>query len=206
MTASVYARVLITLLGCGLLLGCSQSEPQSVSSSYAATPKALDAKSGTDAVRVPTDDPCALLNDDEVSKAFPGAASGKRNRSLEDHGILTCMWDTPTDRFVVQVFNASSGSVEDELRSRMSGSIDPTTAGAGSQIRYETIDGIGDAAMLVLEKADPKDGILADTAVMVTQRGDRRAVLFTGSSLAVGDRASARKTLETLGRQVAERL
>ena len=116
------------------------------------------------------------------------------------------MWDTPTDRFVVQVFDAKSGSVEDELRSRMSGSIDPTMAGAGSQVRYETISGIGDEAMLVLEKADPKSGILADTAVMVTQRGDRRAVLFTGSSLAAGDRAAALKTFETLGRHVAERL
>jgi hypothetical protein len=78
--------------------------------------------------------------------------------------------------------------------------------GAGNKVRYETIDGIGDGAMLVLEKADPKAGILADTAVMVTQRGERRAVLFTGSSLAAGDRASARKTLETLGRHVANRL
>lgn len=155
---------------------------------------------------VRTDDPCALLIDDEVSKAFPGAASGKRNRTLDSHGILTCMWDTPTDRFVVQVFDAKSGSVEEELRGRMSGSIDPTMAGADSHVRYETIGGIGDAAALVLEKADPKSGILADTAVMVTQRGDRRAVLFTGSSLAADDRAAAIKTLETLGKHVAERL
>jgi hypothetical protein len=147
-----------------------------------------------------------LLVDAEVSRAFPGAASGKRNRSLDGNGILTCMWDTPTDRFVVQVFDAKSGSVEGELRSRMSGSIDPTMASAGGRVRYERIGGIGDEAMLVLEKADPKVGILADTAVMVTQRGGRRAVLFTGSSLAAGDRASALETLETLGRHVAERL
>jgi hypothetical protein len=188
--------VLATLLGDCLLLGCSQSDPASSPSSRAASA----------AAPVPTDDPCALLIDDEVSKAFPGAASGKRNRSLDGHGILTCMWDTPTDRFVVQVFDARSGSVEEELRGRMSGSIDAAMAGAGSQVRYETIGGIGDEAMLVLEKADVKNGILADTAVMVTQRGDRRAVLFTGSSLAAGDRAASIKTLETLGRHVAERL
>lgn len=198
--------MLVALLGDCLLLGCSQSDPVSASSSHAATTPASDVESRSDAVNVPTDDPCALLIDDEVSKAFPGAASGKRNRSLDGHGILTCMWDTPTDRFVVQVFDARSGSVADELRGRMSGSIDPTMVGAGSQVRYETIGGIGDEAMLVLEKADLKNGILADTAVMVTQRGDRRAVLFTGSSLAAGDRAAAIKTLETLGRQVAERL
>lgn len=116
------------------------------------------------------------------------------------------MWDTPTDRFVVQVFDAKSGSVEDEVRGRMSGSIDPTMVSAGSRVRYETIGGIGDAAALVVEKVDAKSGILADTAVMVTQRGNRRAVLFTGSSLAAGDRATAIKTLETLGKHVAERL
>jgi hypothetical protein len=88
----------------------------------------------------------------------------------------------------------------------MSGSIDPTMAGASGRVRYEAIDGIGDDAMLVLEKADPKGGILADTAVLVTQRGGRRAVLFTGSSLAAADRAAARATFETLGRHVAGRL
>lgn len=200
--------VLATLLGGCLLSGCSQSDvpPGRSSSSQATTAPASNAESGTDAVKVPANDPCALLLDDEVSKAFPGAAPGKRNRGLDGHGILTCMWDTPTDRFVVQVFEAKSGSVADELRSRMSGSIDPTMVGAGSQVHYQTIGGIGDEAMLVLEKADPKNGILADTAVMVTQRGDRRAVLFTGSSLAAEERASALETFETLGRHVAQRL
>ena len=198
---SIRACVLAALPGL-YLLGCSQSDPASVPSD---TP-ASGVESSSDAVRVRADDPCALLIDDEVSQAFPGAASGKRNRSLDDHGILTCIWETPTDRFVVQVFDAQSGSVEEELRSRMSGSIDPAMAGAGSQVRYESIDGVGDAAMLVLEKADAKAGILTDTAVMVTQRGDRRAVLFIGSSLAGVDRATALKTLATLGKHVAERL
>jgi hypothetical protein len=204
----IRADVVATLLvGC-LLLGCSQSDPASanLSSSRAATSPVSDVGSRDGTVRVATNDPCALLIDDEVSKSFPGAAPGKRNHSLDAHGILTCMWDTPTDRFVVQVFDAKSGSVEEELRSRMSGSIDPTKPGAGAQVRYETIGGIGDEAMLVLEKADPNSGILADTAVMVTQRGGRRAVLFTGSSLAAADRAGALKTFETLGRHVADRL
>jgi hypothetical protein len=190
----IRARVVATLLSGGLLASCAPGDTAS------------DAASGTAAVMAPTGDPCALLIDDEVSKAFPGAASGQRNHSLDDHGILTCSWETPTDRFVVQVFEAKSGSVADEVRGRMSGSIDPTMAGANGRVRYEAIGGIGDDAMLVLEKADPKRGILADTAVLVTQRGDRRAVLFTGSSLAGADRASARATFETLGRHVAGRL
>lgn len=185
------------IAGC-LLLGCSQGVP--------AVPSSSDAEPRSEAAKVASDDPCALLNDDEVSKVFPGSASGKRNRSLDSHGIFTCAWETPTDRFVVQVFDAKSGSVEDELRSRISGSIDPTKAGAASRVRYEKIGGVGDDAMLALENANPEGGILADTAVMVTQRGGRRAVLFTGSSLAGRERAAALSALETLGRQVAGRL
>jgi hypothetical protein len=194
MKSVIRAPLGVALLGGCLLAACTPGDPAS------------DAVSGNAAVKAPTGDPCALLIDDEVSKAFPGAASGQRNHSLDAHGILTCTWETPTDRFVVQVFDAKSGTVADELRGRMSGSIDPTMAGANGRVRYETVDGIGDDAMLVLEKADPKGGILADTAVLVTQRGVRRAVLFTGSSLAGADRASARATFETLGRHVADRL
>jgi hypothetical protein len=186
------------------LLGCSRGDPPSVEPASAQSSSSVESR--TSKINVVTDDPCALLIDDEVNAVFPGAASGKRNHSLDGHGILTCTWETPTDRFVVQVFDSKSGSVEDELRSRMSGSIDPTMAGGASEVRYQPISGIGDEAMLVLEKADLQRGILADTAVLVTQRGDRRAVLFTGSSLAGGDRASALQALEMLGKQLAERL
>ena len=166
----------------------------------------LDAESPAEAPTKQTDDPCSLLTDAEVREAFPGASSGKRQHDLDEHGIRTCLWDTPTDRFVVQTFLAKSGSVEDELRSRMMGSIDPLMAGAADQVRYETIAGVGDQTMLVVEKADPQRGILADTAVLVTQHANRKAVLFTGHSLAGGDRASAIRTLEALGRNVAKRL
>lgn len=198
--------VLTTLLT-GCLCACSQSDPSASgsSSSQAATSAVLDAESPAE-TPTPTDDPCGLLTDAEVRKAFPGATAGKREHGLDEHGIQTCLWDTPTDRFVVQTFEAKSGSVEDELRSRMLGSVDPLMAGAADQVRYETIDGIGDQTMLVIEKADPQRGILADTAVLVTQRRGRKAVLFTGGSLAGGDRASALEVLETLGRSTAKRL
>ena len=59
--------------------------------------------------------------------------------------------------------------------------------------------------MLIAEPADAQRGILADTAVLATRRGDRMVVLFT-SSLADGDRAFTLKALDALGRSVAKRL
>ncbi len=201
-------RVMAALLAGSLLCACSRSNPPTSesSSSQAATVAVLDAGTPDETPAMRTDDPCSLLTDAEVRKAFPGAAAGKREHGLDEHGIRTCLWDTPTDRFVVQTFAAKSGSVEDELRGRMLGSLDPLMVGAADQVRYETIEGIGDQTMLVVEKADPQRGILADTAVLVTQHRGRKAVLFTGSSLAGGDRASALEVLETLGRSTTERL
>ena len=195
------------LLASCLLSGCLQDDPSpATSSTQAETTPAPVVESPVDAATVPTDDPCKLLTDAEVRKAFPGTASGKREHGLDEHGIMTCLWDTPSDRFVVQTFKSGSGSVEEELRSRLLGSVDPSMPGAADRVRYETIAGVGDQAMLVVEKADPQRGILADTAVLVTQRAGRKAVLFSGHSLTSGDRAAALKTLETLGRSVAKRL
>jgi len=208
MRISIAAVLAATLIGSLSLPGCSQDDPASAGATPAQA-AAEQAPAAGSAMSTPTrmaDDPCALITDAEVRSAFAQAASGKRDRALDDNGILTCVWDTPTDRFVVQMYSLSSGSAEDELRGRMSGSIDPMMSGAAGHVRYETLAGVGDEAMLVVEKADPQRGILTDTAILVTRRGGRIALLFTGSSLAGGDRASALRTLETLGRSVAKRL
>jgi hypothetical protein len=119
-TLLIGARVFAGLLGSCLFIACTRSYSVAAPSAAPASSSAFR----SDSARVTTEDPCGVLDDDEVSKVFPGAASGKRDSSLEAHGILVCAWDTPTDRFVVQVFDTDSGSVEDELRSRMSASID----------------------------------------------------------------------------------
>jgi len=208
MRIPIRAVLAATLIGSLSLPGCSQSDPASAgaASLQAATGQVPDPGSSMPTSTKVADDPCALITDAEVRNAFAQAAAGKRDRALDKNGILTCLWDTPTDRFVVQMYSVSSGSAEDELRGRMAGSIDPMMPGAAEHVRYETLAGAGDEAMLVVEKADPQRGILTDTAMLVTRRGERIAVLFTGSSLAGGDRASALRTLETLGRSVAKRL
>jgi hypothetical protein len=184
--------VLVTLLGSCALVGCS---PQDAAS--AAAPASA-------AIAAPTDDPCALVTDAEVRKSFPGAKSGKRDHSLDQYKIATCKWEATASTVVVQTY-ALKDSVENELRGRMLGSIDPLKPGAGAKVQYDTIAGLGDEAKVVVEKADAEQGILGDVAVLGMRRGERLAVLFT-SALVDGDRAATVKALEALGRSAAPRL
>lgn len=186
---------LITLLGGCALAACSPQD--------AATAAAPAAPISADTA-APTDDPCALVTDTEVRKVLGDSAAGKRDHKLDKYGIATCTWDASHNTFVVQIFKAK-GSVAEELRSRMSGSVDPLKPGAADRVKYETLAGVGDETMLVAEKANAEQGVLADTAVLVTRRGERMAVLFT-NPLVKGDRAASMKALETLGRSAAPRL
>lgn len=205
-----YLAVLTIALGSGLLCGCSRNDPapageaSPLTATFPAEGGEREASSKTSAV--PAGHPCQLLTDSEVRDVFPGAAAGARDGTLDKYGIATCRWDLPTDRFVVQMLKTGSGSVADELRSRASGSVDPMTQGAMERVRFETVAGVGDEAMAIVEKADASSGILSDMAVLVMQRGEHRAVLFTGTSLAGGGRAAALKSLEALGRSAAKRL
>lgn len=186
--------------GCSLI-GCTpgDSAPTGTTPTDNSDAQAADAASAAD-------DPCHLLTDAEVRQVFSGVASGKRDHNVDKYGILSCVWETPNDRFIVQAFAAKPGAVADELRSRVQGSIDPMRAGAIDHIRFQSITGVGDQAMMVVERANPELGIHADMALLATQRGDRIAVLFTGTSLASGDRASALRALETLGSGIARPL
>ena len=191
MKDSLFTRVLLGTVLCGLwLAGCSRQD------AAAAQPSAGAAS--------PTDDPCALVIDGEVSKALKDDASNKRDHSLDKYNIATCVWDTSENRLMVQLFKAK-GSAAHELRSRMSGNVDPMKPGAGASVRYEKVAGAGEDTMLAVEKADEQKGILADTAVLVSRHGDRMAVLFT-SAFVEGERAATVDALEKLGRSAAPRL
>jgi hypothetical protein len=198
MNSSLRPAVFASLL-CGCLLSaCAPQNP--ASSTTAATNDTTTTPAESTG---PTDDPCALTTDAEVRKAFPDAKSGVRDHSLDKYEIATCTWDSSTNTFVVQIFKAK-GSAHDEVRSRMSGSLDPIKPGAGANIKYDPIAGLGDEATVVAEKADEPQGIFADTAVLAIRRGDRMAVLFSRSL--IEDRATTVKALEALGRSAAPRL
>lgn len=185
-----------TLAGCCVLAACARQEAAATGTPAAPAPTAT--ASG------PTDDPCALVTDRQVRAAFADAKPGKRDHRLDKYQIATCTWDTPTNTFVVQIFTAK-GTVEDELRSRASGFIDPMKPGAGKNVRYEKLAGVGEETMLTAEKGDAAQGVFNDIAVLVTKRGERMAVLLA-QSLIEGERDKTMKSLGELGREAAGRL
>lgn len=122
-------------------------------------------------------DPCKLLTTAEIAAFVPGAKGGMRDRSREEYGISACTWSTPRGRFAVQTWKSDPNSVENEIRGLSQGFIDPLMPGAKNNVRFETIPGVGDKTMIVIEQADAQRGILSDASMLISQRGDRMIVL-----------------------------
>lgn len=153
----------------------------------------------------PAVDPCKLLTDAEVRKAFPDAKAGKVDHSLEEHGIISCLWDHPGGRFAVQVYKGTQGTIENEIRGMSLMFLDPLKPGAEQNVRYEIVKDVGDEARAIVETADEKKGFLTDSAILVAQRKGLQLTLMS-TQLAKRDRSSALKVLEDLGRAAAKRL
>jgi hypothetical protein len=155
---------------------------------------------------LPKVDPCSLLSAGEVRKFYPKAAPGVRERTREKYGIVACTWDHPAGQLVTQVtLGAKPGSAAEEARGIAFGFVDPLKPGAGTAIRYEPVAGVGDEAVAVVEKEDEKQGILAPAAYLYTQRADRQLAIIA-VDLARGDRVSALRTLQEIGKAAAARL
>lgn len=150
-------------------------------------------------------DPCRLLTDAEVRKVFADAKPARLDRSREKLGVYTCVWDHPGGRFFAQQHTGELEPFTVEGRGLIDGFIDPVKPGAEKAVRFENVKGVGDRAMVVIEKRDPARGILNDIAQLVTQRGSQQVILFS-SQLPQRDRAAAMKALEELGRAAAQRL
>ena len=158
-----------------------------------------------DTTPMAADDPCRLLTTAEVRDVFPNAKVGVRERSREEYGIRACVWETPTGHFAVQQWTTKPGAVDNEIRGLSSGFLDPLNPAAPNNVRFETIAGIGEAAMAVIETRDESRGILSDVAMLVTQRGDRLLELQS-PDLPRSERAVALKALTMLGRTAVNRL
>jgi hypothetical protein len=195
MTARIH-RALIATLACGLwLTACSENDANAAAGAKAtSTPEVV----GTPG------DPCAILTNSEVRKAFADAKAGKRDHSLDKYEIATCGWDTPTNIVVAQLFKAE-GSAEDEVRSRALGVIDPLKQHAGDKFRYEKVAGAGDESTVIAESGDQANGIFNDIAVIAVRKGEQMVVIFN-HSLIDGDRDATLKALTALGKSAAARL
>jgi hypothetical protein len=184
-----HPALILALVSVGWLAACSRENT---------------AAAETAAASGPADDPCTIVTDKQVHQVLGQTKPGKRDHSVDQYGIATCKWETSTNTLVVQIFRAK-GTVEDELRSRASGVIDPMKPGAGKNVRYEKVPHVGDETMIAAEKGDESQGLFSDIAALVSRRGDRMAVLFM-ASLVDGDRAATLKALEDLGGKAAARL
>jgi hypothetical protein len=149
-------------------------------------------------------DPCALVSKGEVRAAFPGAESGKRDHAQDQYDIATCTWALPANTLAIQTFQ-STNSVSDELRGRMLGYLDPLQPALREKIQYDMVSGLGDEALVVAVKADPAQGILAETAMLGIRRGEHMAVLFT-ARLVDGDPQASKQALQALAKGAASRL
>jgi hypothetical protein len=155
--------------------------------------------------RTPGIDPCKLLTDAEVHKVFPDAKAGKIDHSLEEHGIISCIWDHTGDRFSVQAYKGEQGTIDNKIRGMSLMFLDPLKSGADRGVRYETVKDVGDQARAIVETADQNKGFLTDSAMLVTQRKGVQLTLIS-TQLANRDRSAALKALEELGRAAAKRL
>ena len=207
---STYARrsLFSSLAAVALFLGgCSQSSVpgNAAAADDAASPgRVSSVASPASAAPVEADSPCRLLTDAEVRAVFPDAKPGVPERSREEYGIKACMWDTDGGPFVLQRWSAK-GSVDNEIRGLASGFVDPTNSAAQNNIRYETIAGVGEQAMALVETKDEKRGILSDGAVLVAQHG-KQILELQSQDLPHRTRAAALQALTTLGREAVARL
>jgi hypothetical protein len=148
--------------------------------------------------------PCALLKVVEVASVLPGAKGGVVNNTREKYGITACEWDTAANRFVLQFWKNVGSSAKEEAQGLMSGVLDPLQPAAKNSVRYETITGIGQSAIAVVEKGDAARGMLNDFALLVVQHGDQIVILMA-PELARVDRAKALAGLKSLGQSAVAR-
>jgi len=154
-------------------------------------------------------DPCALLTPAEMQQAFPGTKPGRIDRKLETNDILRCEWTYDTGR-VVLISGADNDDdlPVDDAKTFMMSFVDPRRPDAEHRVRFETLPGVGDTAVAVLERGDAAKGITQDGVVLVVRRGKRQVALLAvpPGDLARRERADALRVLSDLGKAIARRL
>jgi hypothetical protein len=153
-------------------------------------------------------DPCALLTAADVQKAFPGSKAGQLDRTLEKNGgILRCKWDNPTGwLLVISGADAPEDTPQEEAETLAVAFIDPVRGNLKRSVRFESLPGVGDQAIAVVERRDEAKGILQDGALMVVRRGNRQVVVIAQGLARSRERVEALRVLGELGKVVAKKL
>jgi hypothetical protein len=149
---------------------------------------------------------CRLLTSKEVDAVFAGAKKGEVDNSRQQYGISACIWSTERGTFVAQFWTSTGTHAKDEAQGLMLGALDPLKGQAArNNVRYEDVQGVGEAAVAVLETQDDQRGVLNDFAMLVAQRGNHILVLIA-PELARRERGRALTQLQALGQSAANRL
>ena len=149
-------------------------------------------------------DACHLLTNAEVAAAFPGAKPGVPETARAKYGILGCEWATPQGRVAAQFWkNESPTTARAEVEGLMIGALDPLKRTAGKAVRYETVTGAGESAVVAIARRDDAAGVLNDLAVVGVVGGGRTITIFAPQL--VSDPARAVTVLSSLARSAAKR-
>lgn len=190
-TAVVRVSVCVLVLVSG---ACSRAETSS--------PEQAGAPGASSGQATAGEGPCALLTLAEVRRVFPDAPAGQIQRSQEKHGVVSCEWGR---RLTLVDGTDNIDTPEDEARSWTLMLLDPLDERASRHVRFETIRGVGDQAVAVVEREDKAKGFILSVAYIVVRRGPRQVTLMS-TDLARRERSEALDALQQLGRAVAGRL
>ena len=156
------------------------------------------------AARAQGGDPCAMLTMAEIQQAFPAARPGVRDRDLEKSGIVRCSWNHPGGLLVLLASDEEE-TAKEGAESMLDTFLDPLRNDARGRVRYEALSGVGDQAVVVLEREDKAKGFMRDGAILVVQRGKYQVVLLS-SELGRRERAEGLRVFTELGKAIAKRL
>jgi hypothetical protein len=196
---SMSKKQLLIIIALSTLTACSSAETAPAAAGAAADRPAPATREAQ------AEGPCILLTTAEVRRAFPDAKAGELNRTQEKYGVVSCMWDYPGGRFSIIGGDDDSEGAHAEARGWTLMFLDPLRQDAKRHVRYETLSGVGDEAVAIVERQDKEKGFLQDGAILVVRRG-KRQVSAMSSDLARRERAEALKVFEDLGKAIVKRL
>ena len=175
---------MILLIGC--TAGCSHdADVDATARAGAIAPKSIAVSDSPAhlASTAPADNACGLLTDAQIRQIFPSAESGKRNTESLEYGLDRCAWKISNGQVGIEVSKVEADRFEYDLRAELQGAVDLRVDGALQRIRFHAVEGIGDHAIAVMEKADAHNGRYTDIALLAIQRGQRMAVLTVPGAL-----------------------
>jgi hypothetical protein len=195
----------LVLFGIALALtACGEAVEPSVPTSRAATQPDIAAT-----LAVPNG-ACDLLRMADIQRVLPEARAGQRNDDLAEQGVAKCEWPSTSGKWNelelgTWTQDGSDDTPIESARDALMGLADSLRSDAKASIRIETLSGVGDEAVAIVETPDAGKGILSHAAWLTLRKG-KRLVTIASSDIARRERALALRQLSELGAAAADNL